>query len=655
MRSLALLPLFLTSLAFADTGQRVPIQAELVKTIEAGRVQVGDPVLAKVSQEWKSDDCHLRAGAILRGHVVAQTARAKGTKSELAILFDSGECAPRTMKRLPLIVAALLAPETYHGLRSLSENQETQPLNEAVGSSLNGGMRSVSAAASAVILEPPRSKPPQVVMPGQVIGLSDVQLKLGEGPQGSTIVYAEKHNMRLDSGSRLVLVENVKLAEVPEEKRPSDVTAISPAAPAGNAPTAPAAAENPEADLNDDTCAPPACSEALSVADTSENTPASATASASITIPLKKFGFLPPPDQEIYGLDHEVAVSYLGPEKVLVTFNPHVLVSRSNAESALPKLHMVRAVLVDLPKMRAVHTHDWRVPDAQQYLWPMGSDRVLVHVGGELRLYGPGLNQEHSLSLGGNLAFVQVSPMGNYFAAGIIRERHTEAIHRELADAENREPEEDVEVKVLDANFRTLATVMRSSRDVQPVLTEEGEVRIPTIGKNRWRIVEYTWTSQRRVLKQVESTCRPEASSLPPDLLFVTGCDRLADGRWYRIMRPDGKLVLKGWLSSKQKGQSANGSFGGDTFAVGVDDLTKAVDATGPFHSSDLKDQHVDVYSVENGKRLTGVLNVDLLPTWQTFALSPDGRQLALIEKNQLVIYPLPAATTRRVASAMLR
>ena len=276
--------------------------------------------------------------------------------------------------------------------------------------------------------------------------------------------------------------------------------------------------------------------------------------------------------------------------------------------------------------------------------WPR---RVLVHVGNELRLYGPNLKLERRLALKGPLAFVRVAPSGSCLAVGIVHERHSAAIHRELAEAENRDPEEDVEVQLLNPDFRTLVTVTRSSRSVPPVLTDNGEIRVPTIGKNRWRIADYTWTGQRRVLKQVESTCRPEVTSLPPDLLFVTGCDRLADGKWYRMLRTDGKLVLKGDSPSSEQGQSACGMAGSSLFAVGVAELSKPLNVASAFHSADLKHLRVSVYRAQNGKKISGVTISDPLPTVQTFALSPDGRHLAILQNEQIVLYALPEPTER--------
>ncbi|MFI5071705.1 MAG: hypothetical protein ACHP8A_12530, partial [Terriglobales bacterium] len=246
-----------------------------------------------------------------------------------------------------------------------------------------------------------------------------------------------------------------------------------------------------------------------------------------------------------------------------------------------------------------------------------------------------GLTVDQRVSLNGPLAFVRVSPSGNYFAVGVVQERHSRTVHEQLAEAEGREPEEDVEVKVLSAEFRVLATVTRSSRDAPPVLSDEGEIRIPTIGKNRWRAVENTWDGQRRVLAQVTSTCKPEATTLQPDLLFLVGCDRQSDGKWY--LRSDGKPVLKGWSPSQELEQTANGASG--TFAVGVAKADKPIAAEALFRAADLESENIGVYHVENGRRKFAISIASPVPTLQTFVLSPNGDQLAVLQENQIAFY----------------
>src|SRR5579863_9909706 len=78
-------------LGATPTENRAPVQAALVKSIEAGRVRVGDPIYARVELAWSDSSCKLREGAILKGRIVLQTARSKGAKSsEIGLLFESG-------------------------------------------------------------------------------------------------------------------------------------------------------------------------------------------------------------------------------------------------------------------------------------------------------------------------------------------------------------------------------------------------------------------------------------------------------------------------------------------------------------------------------------------------------------------------------------
>ena len=616
-----------TPLPGAAEPARIPVQAELVHPIDASRVKVGDAIFATVQTPWQGSGCALRRGALLKGRVVADTAYSKTAKtSEVALVFESGQCGGRDLKPLPLTVAAIVAPT--NSLQA--DNYQNQPLADATGLSVDGGLRSVTSAASTNWQSPSQSKPPKAVMPGQVVGVPKVKLEVGTGPDGSSVLLASGRNMRLETGSQLVLVP-----------RQIEVAAkVSPIAPAATAPvTVPApAAAAVETNNSEETeiCAPPQCSIALS--------DAGPAAQATATIDVKRLGYPDRTSAQMDRFDYDAAIAYLGPKQLLFTFNPHVLVRRTGAVAGVRSLRLIQAVLLDLDTMKVKRTLQWQVLDAQQYLWPISPDKVLVHTGRELRLYGPGLTGEQKISFDGPLAFVRPSPSGDYFAVGVIQERHSEALHRQLAQAEDRDPEEDVQVRVLDAKFHLLATVLRSSRDVPPVLLDEGEIRIPSIGKNRWRIVEYTWDKQRRVLGQVNSTCMPVASSLPSNSLFLVGCDRQADGKWYRVLRSDGKLVLKGWSPSVELEQTPSGNAARSAFAVGIAQALHPLPEDAVFRASDLASERIGVYRTENGQKLFAVSVSSPVPTVQSFVLSPAGDQLAVLGRDQIILYPVSPA-----------
>jgi len=619
-------PLFAQSL--------VPIQAELVQRLNASKVKVGDPILAKLVVPWKSSACNLRSGAIIQGHVVTQKAHSKTEKtSEISIIFESGQCGGREMKPLFLTVAAVLAP--YPSSHSDSfDSEELQPLSSAIGLGLNGTLRSLSQASATVYVEPRITKAPHSVMPGQVVGIPHLAISVGQGPDGASILRSTGRNVQLSPGTQFVLVPDLRSAPdiVADAKSANPSTATSSSVQTITEPPLTIADES-------ELCVAPDCTIALAAGQLDQG-----TQGAQITVPLKGIGYLPGPvDQEMSSFDYDASIAYLGPNQLLFTFNRHTLVQRSAAEAiSSPRLRIVRGVLIDLQEKKVARTIDWRVPDSGRYLWPIGENRVLIHVGQELRVYGPGLELFDKISLGGPLAFVQISPASEFFAVGVIHERHTREIHRQLEEAEVREPEEDVEIRLLDSRFRPLTTIMRSSRLPPPVLLNEGEVQIHSIARNRWKFVENTWTGEQRVLAVASSTCMPHADSVPGNLLFVLGCGRQT--RWYRILHGDGKVVLKGWSFASELGQTAGGNVGRNAFAIRIAEATTARSLLSVFKPSDLKSSHVAVYRATNGHRIFSIGVPDLVPAVQTFAISPREDQMAFLKAGEIAFYQVSVA-----------
>jgi hypothetical protein len=634
--TIALLP----RTCIAGENPATPIQAELVNRLAAGRVSIGDSVLARVQLGWKSLTCELRPGDILQGRVVARKPYSKINKtSELAFVFDKAPCGSPAMKPLGLTVAAIVAADRSRD-PGLGPSEEQQPLSEAVGLTLKGNTRSLSQAADTVYNEPRRSgaqssAPPKELKAGQVVGISHLTLLVGKGPEGSSLLSSAGREVRLDPGTQFVLIPKVSVAAsgVP-------VTAAT-GTPAPNQPALP----DPMNIADErEVCTPPDCNVAL---DDSPSLSVSIgeTHNADFILPLNGLGYLPPlAERGMSEFDYDAGIAYLGPGQLLFTFDPHILVKRTNLEAlSFPQMRIIRAIVLDLATKQILKSVDWRVPDSAQYLWPFGQDSVLVHVGNELRVYGPGLQLRQKIPLGRPLAFVRASPSSEYLAIGIVNERHTPEIHRQLEEAEVGKPEEDIEIIVLDSALQPLAKIIRSSRSVFPVLVDDGEVRVVSIGENRWRIFKYSWAGQRRLLAQAKSSCLPSAQSLPGDLLFTTGCDVKTDDKWYRVLR-DGKMVLKGSSSSDEFENSASGDASANIFAIGIAHTKKSLPAVvSVFRPSDLQSEHITIYGAKNGKRIFSLDIPGPVPAAQMFAISPREDQLAVLMSDQIVFYRVPA------------
>ncbi len=389
-------------------------------------------------------------------------------------------------------------------------------------------------------------------------------------------------------------------------------------------------------------CAPPACSIALA------ESPSSGSANrAATSFSIAALGYAPRVTRELGALDHDAAIAYLGSNELLITLNPHRLIQRSKDDRD-NVARIIRAVVVDLTTKKVKHTVDWRVPDAGQYLWPLNRNRVIVHIGLELRVYGPGLKLEQKMPLEGPLSFLAPSPSGRILAVGIVRERHTWQIHRQLQEDTSKEPEEDVAVHLVDDSFKSIATIMELSTSPTPVLTEAGEARAVPKGMNVYHIEESSWDQRTRKIAELGSSCGLRASALRSNLLYLQGCDRNTGHRWFRVARTDGHAVLKGSSLSSDLDDVALPNEAGNAFAVGVLNFSNNFRSGQPFHGSDLVSESITVYGSADAKRIFNVSFSSPAPTRQTFAFSPDGDQLAVLQGNEIALYAIPQ--TKQVA-----
>ena len=627
----------------SETPAVAPIHAELVALLDARFLKAGSPLLLRVKDAWQNGDCKLREGSILKGHVVDANVSSKEDRiSKVALVLDEAQCNGPALVPMPLAVAAIMARDPAE----FGNTQEYSPLNAlpvAIRGASGTGPLSLSSAAVVAENSATRIDSSKQISLGDVVGLSGLKLSVGTGPEQSTVLFAKGHNVSLQRYTQFVVVPAALIAHetaaAPAGSASTVVAAARPATPAASSaeavrtdapPPLPVAAPEPDVEV----CAPPSCNIALADA------AATAEAHAQKTFPLRELGYAPRYGIELDDFNHDAALAYLGEHQLLVTFNPHTLIDRRDGRDVA---RIVRAAVLDTSTMRVTRTVDWQIADHKQYLWPAGEDRVLAHVGNELRVYGPDLTIERRIVLQGPLAWVRVSPSQKNFAIGVILERHSKELHAQLAAVATSEPEEDMEIRVLDAEFQTTATAVRSSRFMPPVLTDEGEVEVDLQDrdKERWQLVEYTWDHKAHSVAYVKSTCMPQISSVAPDLLFVVTCARNA-GAKYRVLRRDGSLLLQGSSSAEEMGEGARGIRRGKAFVVGVAQADSAIVPGGYFYPSDLKKEHLAVYRATDGKRIFTTHVDSPPPTREAYALAPGAGELAVLFGEQISLYSVP-------------
>ena len=636
-----------TAAAVAKPGI-APVQAELMTSVYAHKLQVGQTIFARVLTEWRNPDCVLDNGAILEAHVVSVVPHTKTVKgSELDLAFTRAQCGARRLKDFHLLLAAMAGPAEQQDLGLFSDPLPFSPQGGSTGAYSNSFVNAQSAAGVGMEVTATIGQAP--VMPnmkmGDVANIKGLKLSVGTGQDNSSVLSSKDHDVAVEMHTVLLLIPAEgaipRMAANPGAAQPASAAAsVTSAAPGASAtsvadviPSIPA--EPPIEDI--DLCVPPQCNVALPLGDASD------MGDAAASISISQLGYAPRPQKRMASFDFDEALAYLGPRELLVAFEPHILTPRHSLGRSGWTVRVIRAAVIDTETRQVTHTVDWEMADNRQFLWPLGQGRVLVHVGSELRVYGTGLKIQNRISLDGPLAFVRVTPDGSFLAVGVIRERHSPELHAQLKESlDGAEPEEDVDIEVLNRDFEPISKSTSRSGLIAPTLLNAGQAQLLAQPNMRYRISVMPWNNHPSTLVRFYSSCTPEISGIAPDLIFLVSCDKQNEEFEYRVLRPNGNVALKGISSINQFGYAAEGSANQEVFVVKTVQTTQPVTSGAIFSASDFYAEELRVYRAADGKRLLGVRVSSPSSSRDGYALSSDGSQLAVLTRNEVAVYSVP-------------
>jgi hypothetical protein len=192
------------------------LRVELEKTVDAKKAKPGDPVLAKTIDELKSGTQVVAPrGAKVIGHVVTATPHEKDSPSRLEIAFDKLDLGNGSQIPTKASIQALEKPASYAPMASdnMGGQQAGSPPmasgNSRMGGMSPGGMGQPSGAPNSGDTGNPGTMPaqnaPSSISPTAqgVIGMSGVSLI--EGPTQDSVLTSEKHNVKLEGGTQMIL------------------------------------------------------------------------------------------------------------------------------------------------------------------------------------------------------------------------------------------------------------------------------------------------------------------------------------------------------------------------------------------------------------------------------------------------------------------
>lgn len=202
-------------------GSILPVQ--LTKSIDAKKLKTGDEVLAKVTQDMKnnSGEVIVPKDTKVLGHVTEAQPRSKEQKeSQVGIAFDRAVMANGGEMQMPMSIQAIIGPQNNNPAAGAGQPPDESPAGKTAGSnsgqapgmrgstppqnspSAGGGYPSETQTGNG-------ARPPITAQTQGVIGIKDLKLEnAGEGPSKGTVVTSEKNNVKLDSGTMLLLRVN---------------------------------------------------------------------------------------------------------------------------------------------------------------------------------------------------------------------------------------------------------------------------------------------------------------------------------------------------------------------------------------------------------------------------------------------------------------
>jgi hypothetical protein len=208
-------------------GSVIPVT--LTKTIDAKKVKSGDPVVASVTQDLKSNNGEVifAKDTKLMGHVTAAQPRSKEhPESEIGIAFDHAIMKAGGEMPLPLSIQAIIAPSDNNPSNASGGGRGQAPNMSGGGASpgtygRSSGMGGNSAAPQPTANMPTTENPsadaqttsgtraPITANTQGVVGMSNLKLVTAppDATQGS-LVSSEKNNVKLESGTIMLLRVN---------------------------------------------------------------------------------------------------------------------------------------------------------------------------------------------------------------------------------------------------------------------------------------------------------------------------------------------------------------------------------------------------------------------------------------------------------------
>ncbi len=328
-----------------------------------------------------------------------------------------------------------------------------------------------------------------------------------------------------------------------------------------------------------------------------------------------------------------VSLNFLDARHVLLTFNPKKLFTR---QPDCPPTHndrLMHVAVLEVPSGRVVRQADWYLHDTRRYLWEMGQGRILLRRLNRLYEVNADLEEKLVLDSPQELLWVTVTPGGKQ----IITETKMPAAPK---DKQSRDKVR-ARIAFLDAKSMAVQRVIESQGTINLQATESGFTDVRNYG-GVWLVRFGPEVRDRVNITRVKARRPPNILYSSANTMLVGRCALSGNDYIVSAFTVTGTHLWKQRWNECRYTPAVSASGDGSRFAASsLTVLSDAAPAGGDGPEQDGVEQTVQVFDTAGG---SSVLSVQVAPPvvdGVNYALSPDGRQLAVLQATTLSIYSL--------------
>src|SRR5215472_2400180 len=330
-------------------------------------------------------------------------------------------------------------------------------------------------------------------------------------------------------------------------------------------------------------------------------------------------------------------IHFIDQDHILLTYNPKKMIRRLPECPPTHEDHFIQAAVLEVPTGKVLHSVEWYLHDGRRYLWPLGSGKFLLRRLNSLYEIDADLTEKLLYTSPQDLVWTSVTPDGKQ-------------VITETVESESRGKAKSkgvVRIEFRDAQSLTLQRVIKSEKQIQAEATSSGFASvIPGLSRRVWLIRFGPSEHERNNIARVRTERRaPDILYLSSNTMLIGRDSASQPGYSVSAFTVTGNRLWRQHWDEHRYSLLVERSEDGSRFAMSTLwplNQPRAPAADSSHTPVEGLRQTVQVFNTASGDRLLTVDAEPVVLSGQNFALSPDGRKLAVLDGSAIDLYDLP-------------